>query len=443
MFQYVSPSVKRVLEYDPEDLLNKNISDICHPSDIVPLMRELKDSTHAPSDGNTARLVSLVFRIRRKESGYVWIECSGRLHVEPGKGRKAVILSGRARSVPSIPWESVSGHGGLAETEFWAKLSFHGLFLHATSGVSDLLGQPADDVLGLSFFTFIPGGDNGPPGEGTVELDRASPVSIFASALRQVTSGNVKEAVTVSHKMIGKNGVQIDVITILYAPRARSELPARSDSESSSSPDSSDSSIAKSSTGSSKIAGIRPSSIVAQVKLVPAISNGNAVAFATAMMNTNNNGPGEDGGANARAIAQMTNARPIAHPPFSNVFEELETTRGTSWQYELHQLRLLNRRLKEDVNAARAVGAGTKKSNKKRGRADGGDGNQSGSTSGGTGTSGAGEMGPPKNPGQQQQAQGNGGSGQHQLPDHYNAAPRHQLAPGFGLVTQGMPSPYF
>ena len=115
MFQYVSPSVRRVLEYEPEDLINKNMSDICHPSDIVPLMRELKDSTHAPVDGNSARTVNLVFRIRRKSSGYVWIECAGRLHVEPGKGRKAVILAGRARSVPSLPWEIVSHHGGLAD----------------------------------------------------------------------------------------------------------------------------------------------------------------------------------------------------------------------------------------------------------------------------------------------------------------------------------------
>ena len=435
MFQYVSPSVRRVLEYEPEDLLNKNISDICHPSDIVPLMRELKDSTHAPAEGGSARLVSLVFRIRRKLSGYVWIECVGRLHVEPGKGRKAVILSGRARSVPSIPWEIVSTHGGLGETEFWAKLSFHGLILHATSGVNDMLGQPPEDVLGLSFFTFIPGGDNGPPGDSTVGLDPLSPVSTFASALRQVTSGNVREAITVSHKLLGKTGAQIDVITILYAPRARPELPARSDSEGNSSPSSSDSSSPSTSSGpASHASGIRPSSIVVQIKLVPAINNNNAVAL-TALSKADLAHISSDPG-NAQAIAQLTNARAVAHSGSSNVFEELETTRGTSWQYELHQLRLLNRRLKEDVSAARAVGAGSKK-NKKRNRQGGGGGDGPGSGSGSGagagagaggsgGSGGTGDMGPPPNP------QGAAGSGV----DQFAAAPRHQLAPGFGLVTQ-------
>lgn len=430
MFQYVSPSVRRVLEYEPEDLLNKNISDICHPSDIVPLMRELKDSTHAPAEGGAARLVSLVFRIRRKMSGYVWIECVGRLHVEPGKGRKAVILSGRARSVPSIPWEIVSTHGGLGETEFWAKLSFHGLILHATSGVNDMLGQPPEDVLGYSFFTFIPGGDNGPPGEGTVELDPASPVATFASALRQITSGTVKEAVAVPHKMLGKTGAQIDVITILYAPRARPELPARSSSEGSSSPSSSDSSTPASSS-SSQIAGIRPSSIVVQIKLVPAINNNNAVALSS-LSNADLSSLSDEPAA-TQAITQLTNARAVAHSPSSNVFEELETTRGTSWQYELHQLRLLNRRLKEDVSAARAVGAGSKKNKKRVRQGDAASGSGSGSGWGlcagsaqaaggaGQGGNGNGDMGPPPNP---------------QAQDQFPAAPRHQLAPGFGLVTQ-------
>lgn len=66
------------------------------------LQRELKDSTHWPTEGGQpARKVNLVFRIRHKFSEYVWIECTGRLHVEPRKGRKAVILSWRTRNLPS------------------------------------------------------------------------------------------------------------------------------------------------------------------------------------------------------------------------------------------------------------------------------------------------------------------------------------------------------
>jgi hypothetical protein len=375
MFQYVSPSVRRVLEYDPEDLLSKNISDICHPSDIVPLMRELKDSTHAPTDGQQPRTVNLVFRIRRKSSGYVWIECTGRLHVEPGKGRKAVILSGRARSVPTLPWDAVSRHGGLAQDEFWAKVSYHGLILHATSTVADLLGQPVDDVVGQSFFSLLPGGENSPPASALVDTDPSSPVASLASALRSAVNGETRHgAVNLRHKMGKKSGSQVEVVSVIYAPRSSADLPSRADSDDSS--PTSDASRPPSDSSSS-VDGSRPSSLVIQVKLL------------STSMNQNRN---------------------IVHAGSANVFEELETTRGTSWQYELHQLRLLNRRLKEDIAAAIARGGSIRtKGNKRK----------------------AGEEGsmpaPPPPP----------------VPKQYAAAPRHQLAPGFGLVAPGMASPYF
>ncbi|WVF71320.1 hypothetical protein IAT40_006123 [Kwoniella sp. CBS 6097] len=379
-FQYVSPSVRRVLEYEPEELLNKNVSEFAHPSDIVPLMRELKDSTHAPTDGSSARHVNLVFRIRRKNSGYIWIESVGRLVVEAGKGRKAVILSGRARSVPTLPWDSVSQYGGLAETEFWGKISFQGLLIHATAGVQGVLGQPADDVVGQSFFSLLPGGDNGPPSTSLLQADPSAPVASVSHAIRRVLNGETHEgAVSVNHKLVQKSGQQVDVVTIIYAPR-RSTSDIRASSEETNMD--SDSSRRPSTDGGSSAAGFNgtpPINLVIQVKLV-AVSGS--------------------------SIADMTLARPVVHPPTANVFEELETTRGTSWQYELHQLRMLNRRLKEDIAAAKARGAG-------------------------------------KGKGKKRKLEQEGNSINSALPDQFKAAPRHQLAPGFGLVTPGLNTPYF
>jgi PAS domain S-box-containing protein len=389
LFQYVSPSVRRVLEYEPEDLLNKNISDICHPSDIVPLMRELKDSTHAPTEGQSARPVNLVFRIRRKNSGYVWIECSGRLHVEPGKGRKAVILSGRARSVPILQWEAVAQHGGLAETEFWTKVSFEGLILHATSTAEELLGQPADDVIGQSIFSLLPGGDNGPP---SPDADPSSPVAKVAAAFRSAVSGtSTSSPVSVQHKMVQKSGTQIDVVTIFYPPKSSTDLHLRSDSDSSSPTSELSRPSSTLSTGDS---GIKPISLVVQVKLLPP----NTVL---------------EGATTPEFIAGITNARPLAHEGHTNLFEELETTRGTSWQYELHQLRVTNRRIQEQIDTARKEASKSGNKSKLARKRKVGE-----------------EMGPPQ-----------GGAGS--VPEQYNAAPRHQLAPGFGLVTPGMPSPYY
>ncbi|KAH8073796.1 PAS domain-containing protein, partial [Cristinia sonorae] len=61
-FLYVAPSVKRVLGWAPQDLLGKSVTDFCHPADIVPLMRELKESsTHSNSSG-LQKVVDLLFR---------------------------------------------------------------------------------------------------------------------------------------------------------------------------------------------------------------------------------------------------------------------------------------------------------------------------------------------------------------------------------------------
>ncbi|WWC89178.1 uncharacterized protein L201_004096 [Kwoniella dendrophila CBS 6074] len=386
-FQYVSPSVRRVLEYEPEELLNKNISEFAHPSDIVPLMRELKDSTHAPSDGSSARHVNLVFRIRRKTSGYIWIESVGRLVVEAGKGRKAVILSGRARAVPALPWDSIAKYGGLAEREFWGKISFQGLILNTTQGVEGVLGQPSDDLIGQSFFSLLPGGDNGPPPAALLQADPSAPVSSLSAAIRRVLHGDTRNgAVSIQHKLVHKSGNQVDVITVIYAPRRSiPDVPLGRDDETSSNGESETS--RNSSHDMASITGIPPTSLVIQVKLVVSSISGNS-------------------------IQAMTRARPVVHAPVSNLFEELETTRGTSWQYELHQLRLLNRRLKEDIAAAKARGAGKTKNRKRKYE------------------SGIGEMGPPALP-------------YNNLHEQYTAAPRHQLAPGFGLVTPGMGNSFY
>ena len=391
MFQYVSPSVRRVLDHEPDDLLNKNISDICHPSDIVPLMRELKDSTHAPLDGNSARKVHLVFRIRRKSSGYVWIQCSGRLHVEPGKGRKAVILSGRALSVPTLSWDQIGSNGGLADTEAWVKVSFDGLILHATSNTSALLGQNASDVIGRSLFSYIPGGDDCPPSAALSNTDPSSDLAKLARSLKAASDPDQRSAVTVTHQMVTQDKA-ITVNTVIYPPQAAAAKRRRSTSGSSAESDSSEPTQAS----SMSISGIKPSSCIIQIKLIAAAGSAHDDA-----------------------------SRAIIHTPATNVFEELETTRGTSWQYELHQLRVINNRLKKTIAAARSQGLKGSKGKKRKSVVDGSGsaypGNNTGGTEGITG-----DMAPPPNP----------------VPEQFAAAPRHQLAPGFGLIHPGVTS-YF
>ena len=76
-------------------------------------MRELKESSVSGTVTGSRRTVDLFFRPRSKSEGYIWVESLGRLHVEPGKGRKAIILNGRVRPMPMMRWGDVVQRGGV------------------------------------------------------------------------------------------------------------------------------------------------------------------------------------------------------------------------------------------------------------------------------------------------------------------------------------------
>ncbi|PWN43185.1 hypothetical protein IE81DRAFT_275572, partial [Ceraceosorus guamensis] len=150
-FLYVSPSVERILGFKPEELVGKSISEFCHPSDVVPVFRELKDSTSNASIAAAALgpSVNLMMRMRHKTLGHTWIESAGKLHLEQGKGRKVVISSGRTRPVYDLPWEMARKSldpPGHESPGVWSKVSKSGLFLTTNGAISNLLGQQAEDT---------------------------------------------------------------------------------------------------------------------------------------------------------------------------------------------------------------------------------------------------------------------------------------------------------
>ncbi|KAF8504451.1 hypothetical protein F5888DRAFT_1792094 [Russula emetica] len=167
-FLYIAPAITHVLEYSPEEMVGKSVGDYCHPSDIVPLMRELKESSSflGPQEGqrimssfsNIPKTVNLLFRARTKRGTYIWIECTGRLHVEPGKGRKAIILSARLRTMPRFSWKSMPDAvwqdrvGGRpdAAREVWGMLSLGGTVLFMTANVKNVLGWGVGEIIGMS-----------------------------------------------------------------------------------------------------------------------------------------------------------------------------------------------------------------------------------------------------------------------------------------------------
>ncbi|RYP80218.1 hypothetical protein DL769_002576 [Monosporascus sp. CRB-8-3] len=314
LFLYLSPSCKRVLEYDAAELVGSSISSICHPSDIVPVTRELKDTT-------TGNSVNVVFRVRRKLSGYTWFESHGSLFVEQGKGRKCIILVGRKRPVFALSRRELEANGGIGDSELWTKLSTSGMFLFVSANVRSLLDLQPENLVGTSI----------------QDLMRKESRPEFGRSIEKARRGKI---VTCKHEVQNRRGQVLQAHTTLYPGDASSE-------------------------------GQKPTFLLAQTKLLKASSRAgltsgtsplstrqgsigntsNEVTSLTVMPSSNMpkeqtsaglpvvGGPGLTPGNQDRALASD-----------DNIFDELKTTRCTSWQYELRQMEKVNRVLAEELH---------------------------------------------------------------------------------------------
>lgn len=323
LFLYLSPSCKKILEYDPNELVGNPISSICHPSDIVPITRELKDTA-------VEKYVNIVFRVRRKQSGYTWFESHGSLFVEQGKGRKCIILVGRKRPVFALSRRDVDSNGGIGDGELWTKLSTSGMFLYVSSNVRSLLDLQPEALIGTSI----------------QECMRKETRPEFGRAIEKARRGKI---VSCRHEVQNRRGQVLQASTVLY-PGDASE-------------------------------GQKPTFLLAQTKLLKASSRALAPAsFAGKSTTSLGGGPPEDptqpssgslaSPSHARAMSASgimsaasggglsLGSQDVALASDDNIFEELKTTRCSSWQFELRQMEKMNRMLAEQL--------GTLLSNKKK-----------------------------------------------------------------------------
>ena len=334
LFQWISPSALRVLEYEPGELVGTALSSVCHPSDIVPVTRELKDTSSGAS-------VNVVFRIRRKNSGYMWFEGNGSLHTEQGKGRKSIILVGRERPVYTLSKSDINNAGGIGENELWTKMSTSGMFLFVSANVRQLLDRQPEELVGVSIQSLM----------------RADSKTEFGRILEHARSG--KKA-SVKHELINRRGQVLSAFTTLYPGDATE--------------------------------GLKPTFILAQTRLIkftrgPAAQRPNIFPKQETTNSTDNtqspnptaSTPGPTSGAqtpqhiNTEASAVTFSGQQglqIGHQDQSlasddNLFDELKTTKSSSWQYEIRQLEKRNRMLAEEVQALIAA---KKKRKRRRGK---------------------------------------------------------------------------
>ncbi|KAI9891600.1 MAG: blue light receptor [Vezdaea aestivalis] len=341
LFLYLSPSSRKVLEYDSSELVGTALSSVCHPSDIVPVTRELKDTS-------TGASVNVVFRMRRKHSGYCWFESHGSLHTEQGKGRKCIILVGRERPVYALSRHDITEAGGLTESELWSKMSTSGMFLFVSSNSKQLLDRHAEDMIGTSIQSLM-------KSDSKIE---------FGRILEQVRSG---KSATFKHELQHKRGQFTHAMSVIYPGDAAEGLKptfvvvqtqflqrqSRSGSQAKS--------IA---AASAKVEG--------ETGAGAPLSNSSALKTAKGLIRKLSS-PQSPSTAPAAGITTATEGSPTnVYDPITsqaggsglplgsqdvalaselNVFDELKTTRSTSWQFELRQMERKNRILKEELES--------------------------------------------------------------------------------------------
>jgi PAS domain S-box-containing protein len=192
VFLYVSRSATNMLEYDPQELIGNSLSRLCHPSDIIPVMHEIKEATTHPD-----KPISLLFRIRRKCSGYMWIDCRGKLHMDQNKGHKCLVLSGRERPVYRLLDNQITKLVGHEEGEYWAKLSLAGLYLYVTPTCKNVIGFTRDSLEHESIYQYI-------ENEAVVDI---------TNALRLVKEGSITK---VLHTILDSKGNHVSVLSTFY-----------------------------------------------------------------------------------------------------------------------------------------------------------------------------------------------------------------------------------
>lgn len=385
--QYVSPFVRNVLGYDPEDLHGMTLSDIVHPADIALVQRELKEATQPDLFGQpTTRTVNFLCRMERKVGGHVWVESTGRLYAEPGKGKRVVVLAGRARTMPRLEWSAVESAGGVAEGgrgEGWGMVSKEGLILYASPELREILGaRGSDSLLGDSYLDHIPE-DLDPP----AEAPRANATTMSPSKLRasESPSQKIKNGLNLTARGLPKSS-SVSVRHQVILPRKGSH---RSNSSMSTAP--------PHSSGSPLLVIHEVSTTFYAAHPEPAWPDPTSIANGSGQWTLSRNGTPEtesfpieeQAGPSRRrpvpspivfqvkvlhspssmATGQTTESsttalvpgpsRPV-YPSAANVFEEVDVHRGTSWLYELQRLKNSNRKMRKEIATLRSAGAGSR-----------------------------------------------------------------------------------
>jgi len=318
LFLYCSPAIRKVLEYEPQELVGTALSSVCHPSDIVPVTRDLKEYSGSS--------INVVFRIRRKYSGYVWFESHGRLHTEQGKGRKSIILVGRERPVYMLSWKQLEFSNGIQDNEVWTKLSTSGMFLFVSSNIKALLDHNGEELVGSSIQSLM----------------RTESRQDLGKALENARNG---KRCIVRHELQNKRGQFMQCSTHLFPGDGHANgKPTFLVGQTR---------LLKHTRGTSNSPRVQVAPDLPSIIAPKALTNGSSSTISTTSGSSSES---------VRPGSSATSAPTLDGSVEDNVFDELKPTRSTSWQYELRQMQRENKKLVEELAALLAA----KKKRKRR-----------------------------------------------------------------------------
>ncbi|KAJ5965963.1 White collar 1 protein [Penicillium waksmanii] len=334
-FLYLSPSCHKILEYDPVELVGKTLSTICHPSDIGPVIRDLRAST-------TPAPVSVVYRIRQKYKGYMWFESHGAWHIDPQQGRKYLVMTGRPRPVYALDQIAQLGtSAALAENDVWAKVSLSGVILFMTTKSKPVLGRPPDDFIGKGLHELMEP-EGGPNAISDALEAAAKETGNENDGKKNDGSDKNLELPSFRHQMRHKKGHSLSAHTTIYSGDSNQK--------------------------------VRPTFLVIQIRFARAfppsptaleaaadenLANAPGSSKATTLSFKDANPPRQYGALGQR-IPDLSsfiglNGLPTGNRSISpsdvpaTFFTELNPTRGSSWQIELRELEKQNRTLAEEL----------------------------------------------------------------------------------------------
>ncbi len=141
-YNWVSPSVVRLLGYAPETLVGTDPYELIHPDDRV----RIRQGTHEPAQAGNSN-IPVRYRIRHADGSYIWFETLTQSILRAGR---VAMLHTTSRDVT----DKVAMEEQLAESEALyrsvVETMAEGVLVHAADGTITTLNRQASHLLGLS-----------------------------------------------------------------------------------------------------------------------------------------------------------------------------------------------------------------------------------------------------------------------------------------------------